>query len=344
MNIKQNVSLKDFSGMKLGGQVKYVCEFNSKSELIEIMSWVKKQGLRFLAIGQGNNVFWKDEGFDGVLIINKTKGIEKSKLTNNEFSVTISGGEDWDQVVGNLTKQGLSGIEYLSLIPGTSAAAPVQNIGAYGKELADVFTKLEAYDTKNGQIITINKSQCNFGYRTSRFKSVDKDRFIIINITLKLIKKSPTGPYYKALEEYFGKNHISDVSIETIRKAVIDIRKAKLPDPKINPNNGSFFANPIVAHDHFESIQKAHQNLVYWKLDDGNVKLSAGRLMEIVGYKDKFDSFTGMSTWPKHTLTIVNKSASSTKDLLKFRDEIMGKVKNEFGITLKQEPELLPYN
>ena len=342
MQILENVSLKDYSSMKLGGNAKYLINIDSKDTLVETITWAKNNKLAYLVVGGGNNIVWRDEGFDGVVLVNKITGIS-SNQNGNRLQITLGSGEDWDSAVEKFTSQGYSGIEYLSYIPGTCGAAPIQNIGAYGGEIAKVLDSVEVYDTTSDQFVTITATDCELGYRASRFKYRDKNRFVIVSISLTLQKTNPSRPYYDAIEKYLSNNNITDeITPMILRKVVIAIRQSRLPDPKINPNNGSFFANPIIDKSQFDNLLIKFPDIINWPTNDGKIKISAGWLIDQIGYKDKYDPETGMATWSQHSLTLVNKSAKSTEDLLNFKHQIVSNVKDKFGIDLEQEPELLP--
>jgi UDP-N-acetylmuramate dehydrogenase len=328
--------------MRLGGIADYLTEANTKDELIEIIEWAKSKKLNMLMVGSGSNIVWRDEGFKGLVIVNKIMGFEASDDDQENLYLTVGAGEDWDSVVERTVELGFSGIESLSLIPGTTGSTPVQNVGAYGSEIADTFVSLEAYDTEANEFIVIQASECGFGYRTSRFKKKDKHRYFIITITLHLTRERKESPLYGSVQKYLEDNNIDEITPEAIRKAVISIRQSKLPDPKVVPNNGSFFTNPIIDSVLFEKLEKEYSSISYWKVDKDSYKLSAAWLIEEAGYKAINDPETGISTWPTQSLVLVNTSAKKTSDLLKFRDKIIKDVKNKFNVTLTQEPELLP--
>jgi UDP-N-acetylmuramate dehydrogenase len=343
MQILENVSLKDYSSMKLGGNARYLIEIDSRETLIGAFDWLKDRKLPYLVIGEGNNIVWKDEGFGGVVLVNKIPGISTKQINDKSLQITLGAGENWDSVVEKFTNEGYSGIENLSSIPGTCGAAPIQNIGAYGGEIAKVLDSVDAYDTTTNQFVSIPASECDLGYRASRFKYNDKNRFVIVSITITLNKNNPQKPYYDAVEKYLNDHNINiEITPMVFRKAVIEIRKLRLPDPKIIPNNGSFFANPIINKPAFDQLLVKFPEIVNWPSGDGKIKISAGWLIDQIGYKDKFDPETGIATWSQHSLTLVNKSAKSTADLLNFKQQIVSKVKDTFGIDLEQEPELLP--
>jgi UDP-N-acetylmuramate dehydrogenase len=341
MTFIQDVLLSDYSTMGLGGNARYLAEISNKSELIDALAFVEQKGLPVIMIGGGSNIIWKDEGFDGLVLINQIKGINLDQ-TENEAELVAGAGEEWDEVVEYAAKLNLSGIESLSLIPGSAGATPIQNVGAYGQEIADTLVSLEAYDTQARDFVTLSKKECEFGYRHSRFKSSDKNRFFITSVKLKLSKTHMSPPFYTSLSNYLESNNVTDYSPMSIRNAVIAIRQAKLPDPKLIHNCGSFFGNPIVDIEKLAELNDTYEHVPSWPSGDGQVKLAAAWLIEQAGYKDKRDMVTGMATWPKQPLVLINEFAHSTKDLLAFKQEIVGAVEAKFGITLEQEPELLP--
>jgi len=349
MKIYQNVPLSKHSTMRLGGNAAYLADINTKFEVGQAINWAKEHNLPVIMIGTGSNIVWKDEGFNGLVLVNKIMGFEAFAEDEENIYITVGAGENWDNVVGQAIATGKSGLEYLSLIPGTAGAAPVQNIGAYGHELAECLVSVEAYDTETNELINIRVEDCGFGYRTSRFKEgPDSNRFFITGLTMHLTKPQPHTTYYHWLEDYFKENNITDPIPLDIRQAVIAIRVGRLPDPLNVANCGSFFANPIIDSVKFSEIIANHPKLAgwptrcFWEQPNGTYKVAAGALLEYLGLKGIRDEKTGMATWPNQALVLVNENAKSTQDLLKFKQFIVDKVQSTFGITLVQEPDLLP--
>lgn len=330
--------------MRLGGAARYLAEVTTRTEVEEAVTWAVEHQIPPLMIGGGSNIIWRDEGFEGLLLINKIPGYEEFPQGEDTVRVTIGAGENWDSVVERTVKSGLSGIEALSLIPGTAGATPIQNVGAYGQEIADTLISIEAYDLHTRQFVTIPASDCQFAYRTSRFKTDDRDRFLITSLTLQLSRKNPEPPFYKALAEYLAVHHRKDTyTPKDIRKAVVDIRSHKLPDPAKVANSGSFFGNPIITQEFFAQLQAAYPDIPHWQTADaGAVKIPAAWLIEQAGLKDTHDKETGMATWKNQALVLINENAKTTGDLMKFKQTITDAVRNKFGIELIQEPELLP--
>lgn len=341
MYILKNVPLQSYSTMRLGGIAQFLTDITDAKEIPEAVAWAETNNVPIIMIGGGSNIIWGDAGFPGLVLVNKIQGFETQAQDEDSAYVTIGAGEHWDSVVERCVQMGYSGIEHLSLIPGTAGATPIQNVGAYGKEIADSLVTLQAYDTKDKKFVTLPKSDCGFGYRTSRFKTTDKGRFLITNITLYLSKTNPTPPFYASLQYYFEQHNITAYTPQVVRDAVINVRNSKLPDPAKVANNGSFFANPVVPKTEFANIHAKFPEMKYWDLEDGTVKLSAGWLVEAAGFKGVHDAETGMATWDKQALVLVNEKAEHTADLLKFKAKIVDKVNSMFGVTLEQEPELI---
>ena len=328
--------------MRLGGTVAYCVDITNRTDLREAITWAYKNKQPVITAGGGSNIVWHDEGFDGLLLINKVMGYQEFQEDSENYYLTVGAGENWDSVVDRSVQAGASGIEALSLIPGTAGATPIQNVGAYGQDISQTLVSIEAYDINGGQFITIPAEDCHFSYRSSRFKTADRGRFVILGITLHLMKTNPIPPFYPSLQAYLDQHQITDFTPKTIRDAVIAIRTAKLPDPAMVANNGSFFANPIIDQGQLSALLDKYPGLVYWPQEGGGIKLSAAWLVEQAGFKDDHDKETGMGTWPTQALVLVNEHAKSTSDLLKFKQKIIDSVQDTFGVQLEQEPELLP--
>jgi UDP-N-acetylmuramate dehydrogenase len=218
----------------------------------------------------------------------------------------------------------------------------VQNVGAYGQEIADTLATVEAYDKQTKSFVNIPVMDCSFGYRTSRFKTTDKGRFFISAITLHLMRGLPEPPFYQPVAVYLAEHGIDRPTPQNIRDAVISIRSSKLPDPAVVANNGSFFANPIIPEDSLVQLEADFPGIPHWPAANGTVKIPAAWLIEQAGFKDYHDDATGMATWTKQPLVFVNEHARTTADLLTFKQKVIDTVQAKFNITLQQEPELLP--
>lgn len=342
VKISEHVSLADHSTMHLGGYAAFAVDITNREELRQALNWAQGRNLPVMVIGEGSNIVWRDEGFAGLLIINKIPGYQTFEEDERNTYLTVGAGENWDKVVERSVRAGLTGIETLSLIPGTAGATPVQNVGAYGQEISQTLITVEAFDTQAWDFVTLRGDECRFAYRDSRFKSADRGRFYIIGLTLHLTKGNPQPPFYGSLQAYLEEHAITTYTPQTIREAVIAIRSSKLPDPALVHNNGSFFANPVVSADQLSVLQDQFPGIKSWPTGEDKSKLSAAWLIEQAGFKGVHDAETGMATWPKQPLVLVNETAKSTADLLAFRQKIIDAVQKKFGLTLVQEPELLP--
>jgi len=336
MDVHTNIPLKNFTTMKLGGNARFMVEVRTPEETVAAYRNASAQSLPVFIIGGGSNVIAKDEGFAGIVIRMRIPGFEIIADDLYATTIRIGAGEEWDSVVKRTVDMRLSGIEALSAIPGTSGASPVQNIGAYGQEIADTLESLVAYDTQQDAFVTLSNSQCGFSYRHSIFRGDQTGRYIITSITLKLSKTVPQPPFYDALQNYFDERHIEIFTQEVIREAVIAIRTNKLPDPKLFPNTGSFFKNAIVEDWQLDDLKAINPDIPTYDMGDGRFKVPSGWLIEQCGYKGKV--LYGMKVNDKNALVLINESATSYSDLANARDEIIGAVRDRFRIQIEQEP------
>lgn len=326
--------------MRLGGPAKFLTEITDRKQIGEAAAWAKDNGCKLIMIGHGSNIVWQDSGFDGLVLVNKIPGFE-IRQEKDSYVAKLGAGEVWDEMVGKLVGEGLSGVEQLSLIPGTVGATPVQNVGAYGRELSDVLISVEAYDLEQDKFVEIPNDECSFAYRRSRFNRKDRGRFMICSITLRLVKVNPSPPFYASLERYLKEHDITEYTPGNIRAAVISIRNSKLPDPKKVANCGSFFGNPIISGKKLAELKTKYTDMPAWETGGGDYKISAAWLLDKLGLKGYKDPATGMALWHAQPLVFVNENAESTKDLLSFREDIKSRVKEKFGLDLVQEPELI---
>lgn len=337
---QENINLSRYSTMRLGGPARYLLEIHESSEIAPAISWAEAKKLPVMMIGVGSNIIWQDKGFPGLILVNNIMGFDLQKQDYSAF-LTVGAGEQWDSVVERVVNEDLSGIEHLSLIPGKTGATPVQNVGAYGREIADTLVCVQAYDKKEKKMIVIPKVECGFSYRASRFNGPDKNRFFITSITLALSHDPPMPPFYFALQHYIKEHDITNYTPQNIRDAVIAIRSSKLPDPAEIANCGSFFKNPIIGYDLLMKLIEKYPGIKYWEISSDQYKISAAWLLEHLGLKGYHEPNTGMAIWDKQALVFVNEKAPNTASLIAFRDAIITKVKDMFDIDLVQEPELI---
>lgn len=336
MDIHTNIPLKNFTTMKLGGNARFMAEARTAEEVASVCRNAKSQSLPIFIIGGGSNVIAKDEGFNGIIIRMRIPGFEIISDDMNSTTIKIGAGEDWDSVVKRVVDMRLSGIEAMSAIPGTTGATPVQNVGAYGQEIADTLQSLEAYDTETDSNVILQNSDCAFAYRTSIFRDKFPGRYVITSITLKLSKNLPQPPFYEALQEYLDKLNIKIFTQETIRNTVIELRNSKLPNPKTLPNVGSFFKNTIIEQWQVDGLKKSYPDIPMFEMGDGNYKIPTGWLIEKAGLKGQL--INGIRIYDKNALVLVNESAKSYSDLAAARDQVIGKVRDMFRVQIEQEP------
>lgn len=341
MNLQTNVPLSRFSTMRLGGNAKFLTEVTSEDELLEAVEFAREKALRIVNVGVGSNIIWTNQGFDGLVIVHRNSSVS-SNQEDGAVKFEVGSGKNWDEFVAETVEQSLSGIEALSLIPGTCGAAPVQNIGAYGQEVADSITEVRAYDLHESTFVTLDHEACGFHYRQSIFNTSEKGRYLITKVTFRLHASNPQPPFYKDVDSYFESKDIMSPTPQQLREAVIAIRSNKLPDPSEVANNGSFFKNPIVEHVIAAKLKEQSPDLPAWELEDGRVKISAAWLIEQAGFnRGYYDDVTGMATWKNQSLVLVNQQAKSSDDVFAFRDNIIDSVSKKFGIILEQEPETI---
>ena len=336
MDVMTNISLKQYTTMKLGGEARYMATADSASDVVSLYRNARKENLPIFVLGGGSNVITHDEVFEGIVLLNKIKGFEVISETDETTDVKIGAGEVWDEVVEKAIGLGLQGIEAMSGIPGTAGAAPVQNVGAYGQEIADTLISLEAYDSKTDTIVIIPADECNFSYRNSIFRDKEKGRYCILNITLRLNKAEPKPPYYASLQRYIDENDIREVNLSVIRVAVLNIRSEKLPDPAELPSAGSFFKNALVEKWKLEELQKEYSDIPNYAMPDGRYKIPTGWLIDKAGLRGYRSH--GMRVYEKNALVLVNDSATGYDDLAAIREEIVQIVFDKFGIKIEQEP------
>jgi UDP-N-acetylmuramate dehydrogenase len=336
MEIHTNIPLKNYTTMRLGGNARFMVEVHTPEEVAEVCRNAHRQNLPIFILGSGSNTIVRDEGFAGIVVRNRLMGFETVNEEPGQITIKVGAGENWDEIVGRTVDMNLTGIEAMSAIPGTAGAAPVQNVGAYGQEIADTLVSLEAYDIQTDRFVILESSDCGFSYRNSIFRSTSAGRYVITSVTLRLYKAAPQPPFYGAVQEYFDTHNITLFTPQAIREAVIDIRKNKLPDPAITPNTGSFFKNAIIEDWQLADLKKDYPDVPTYDMSDGRFKVPTGWLIEQVGLKGK--TLHGMRVHDKNALVLINESAKSYADLASARDEIIGAVRDHFRITIEQEP------
>lgn len=291
-----------------------------------------------LILGGGSNILFT-RNYDGLVLKNEIKGLEIVREENNHVYVKAGAGENWHGFVMYCITNGLAGLENLSLIPGNAGAGPMQNIGAYGVEIKDVFHELEAFHLKDKAVVTFKKEDCAFGYRDSVFKGKYKDQFAITSITCRLSRTPVFNTSYGAIEAELEKMKIQELSIKAVSQAVINIRKSKLPDPAIIGNAGSFFKNPEITASNFERLKNEFPGIIGYPLPDGRVKLAAGWLIEQCGWKGYRAGDAGCHE--RQALVLVNYGQATGAEIYDLSLRIVESVHSRFGLFLEREVNIV---
>jgi len=342
MQIQPNISLKKYNTFGIDVTAKYFATFNSIDEIDELLEFSKpqtlNQKLQTLILGGGSNILFT-KNFDGIVLKNELKGIELLKEDEHYVYVKVGAGENWHQFVLHCICNNWAGVENLSLIPGNVGASPMQNIGAYGVEIKEVFHSLEAYHLNEKKIIAFNLNDCQFGYRESVFKKKYRNEFVIAHVTFRLKKQPNFNTSYGAIERELESMNIKELSIKAISDAVIHIRTSKLPEPSLIGNAGSFFKNPEIDNVEFDKIKSAFPEMVGYKLPNNNVKVAAGWLIEQCGWKGYRQGDCGC--FEKQALVLVNYGTANGSEILELSEKIIYSVNEKFGIILEKEVNII---
>ena len=341
--ITENISLKSYNTFGIDVSAHYFSSFATQDQLKDLITMTPAPPL---ILGGGSNLLFTRD-IDGLVLKNEISGIDLVLEDEEYVYVKTGAGENWHGFVLYCLDRDWAGVENLSLIPGSVGAAPMQNIGAYGVEIKDVFYELEAYDLDEQKVYTFSLNDCEFGYRESVFKKKYRDRFVILNVTFRLRKEPVFHTSYGAIREELEKMGVSQLSIKAISQAVINIRSSKLPDPKVIGNAGSFFKNPTVANERFNSLRAEFPGIVgYPNPPDqtgaaiGNsTKLAAGWLIEQCGWKGFRRGDAGCHA--RQALVLVNYGKASGEEIYDLSEEILLSVERKFGVTLEREVNII---
>jgi UDP-N-acetylmuramate dehydrogenase len=337
MKIEENYDLKNLNTFGVSVRAKFFVEVQKELDFKELFDVPEFKNNEKLFLGGGSNVLLTKD-FDGIVILNKLKGIEILSEDNEHVLVRALSGEIWHNLVEFAVTRGYWGVENLSLIPGTVGAAPMQNIGAYGTELKNVLESVEAYDVENGEKRIFSKEECELGYRESVFKNSLKGKYFITAVVLRLNKKEKKNLTYKVLTDHLEKNQIEVKGPKDISDAVAAIRRSKLPDPKVIGNAGSFFKNVFVDQARLAELKREYPGIPYFE-EDGVIKIPAGWLVEMCGWKGKRLGNVGVHD--KQALVLVNHGGANGEELKNLADTIIKEVFEKFRLKLTPEVNLL---
>jgi UDP-N-acetylmuramate dehydrogenase len=338
MTVEKNFPLLKYNTFGFNVKANLFVEVFTIDELRQVLVSGEFSSIPKLILGGGSNIlFTKD--FDGLVIKMSIGGMAVMKDCIDTVLVEAGAGVEWHQLVLYSLGNSLNGIENLSLIPGTAGAAPIQNIGAYGVELKDVFHSLKAMDIITGEVKEFTKADCDFGYRSSIFKHELKNKYVIVSVTLSLHKKNVANITYGSVKSELAKQGISEATAKDISRIICEIRTSKLPDPLIFGNAGSFYKNPVIPIQKYLELENKYPGISAYKADDENMKVAAGWLIENAGWKGK--KFGNAATYEKQALVLVNTGNASPDEILALSRLIKDSVYNKFGIMLEEEVNII---
>lgn len=335
MKWQENFSLKQYNTFGIDIYAKYFAGFSTVPALEELISNQKE---KLLILGGGSNILFT-KNFDGLVLKNEISGIELINEDEHYAYVKAGAGVNWHSFVLHCIAHDFAGVENLSFIPGNVGASPMQNIGAYGVEIKDVFERLEAFDLTEKKLVQFSLNDCLFGYRESVFKRKYKDRFVIVSVTFRLKRNPEFNISYGMIAQELERMNIEELSIKAVSQAVINIRRSKLPDPAETGNAGSFFKNPTISNEQYKALKEKHSDMVGYPVADNKIKLAAGWLIEQCGWKGYRDGDAGCHA--KQALVLVNYGIATGNDIYTLSEKILESVKSNFGIELEREVNIV---
>jgi UDP-N-acetylmuramate dehydrogenase len=335
MQLTEKFSLKTYNTFGIHVMAKYFAAFSNTNALAEIL---ENKIEHKLILGGGSNILFT-KNFDGLVLKNEIAGIQKISEDDAHVYIRAGAGVGWHELVLYCINNDFAGVENLSLIPGSVGASPMQNIGAYGVEIKDVFHALEAYNIEEKKMVSFSKNDCSFGYRESIFKNKYKGQFVITSVTFQLNKIPTYNTCYGAIETELEKMGVQSLSIKAISDAVIHIRQSKLPDPKLIGNAGSFFKNPTIENTQFEKLKTEFSNIVGYPVGENETKLAAGWLIEKCGWKGYRKGDAGCHE--KQALVLVNYGNAMGEEILELSEKIIDSVKLMFDVELHREVNII---
>jgi UDP-N-acetylmuramate dehydrogenase len=338
MLFSENFSLKKYNSFGIAASARYFASFDSVQQLAELLHANKETVHQTMILGGGSNILFTRD-FDGVVLKNELAGIEVIKEDADAVYIKAGAGVNWHQFVLYCIEHNYAGVENLSLIPGNVGASPMQNIGAYGVEIKDVFHSLEAFHLQDKKQVEFNLAECEFGYRESVFKGKYRNKFVILNVTYRLGKHPQFNISYGAINQELQNMGVQELSIAAVSQAVINIRRSKLPDPAVIGNAGSFFKNPEVDNDRFNALRERYPAIVGYDLHNGKTKLAAGWMIEQCGWKGYRKGDAGCHSL--QALVLVNYGNAKGEEVFALSADIIASVEEKFGVTLQREVNII---
>lgn len=335
--LQTDVSLRPYNTLGIDVRARWFAQPHCLADVRQLLAWCHKHQLPLNILGEGSNVLLTRD-LDGVVVRMALRGVQVVLEQGHEVWLRAAAGESWANFVQLSLALGLGGLENLSLIPGTVGAAPVQNIGAYGVELADVVAEVTAVDRHSGQLKTLNPAACRFAYRDSLFKQ-EPDRWIITQVLFRLSRQAPLRLDYGGLRQYLQQQGVSHPDFSAVSRAVCAMRREKLPDPATLGNAGSFFKNPLVDASLAKSLRQRYPDVVSYPQGDGQVKLAAGWLIDQAGWKGRREGDVGVHQ--SQALVLVNHGYATGEQVLQLAQRIQADISGCFGVQLEMEPVAL---
>lgn len=332
----ENAPLLTRNTLRVDARAKLLAEVRDASKLPELLDFPAIRSSRLMVLGEGSNILLTGN-VDGTVLAMETRGVHVEQ-DGNVARIAVAAGERWDDFVRWTLGQGFAGLENLILIPGTVGAAPIQNIGAYGTEVAEFIESVEAWDRIERRVVTLNRDACAFGYRDSLFKH-EPDRFVVTAVRFALPRQHALRIDYAGIREELDRMGVSNPAPFHVAEAVVHLRTRKLPDPAVIGNAGSFFKNPLVDAAQGEALKREHPELVAWLSKDTHWKLSAAWLIEAAGFKGMREGDAGISN--RHALVLVNHGKASGQELWAFAQRVIEGVYTRFGVRLEPEPVVI---
>jgi len=338
MHIQENISLKPYNTFGVEAKARYFAAFSSEQELKNFLADPAFSNQQTLILGGGSNILFTAD-YEGLVLVNQIRGIEILEDKEDDITIRVGAGEEWDDLVDYCVKQGWGGLENLSYIPGSVGASPIQNIGAYGSEVKDTLSMVHTLNHENLMPVTYSKEDCLFDYRDSIFKKRLKGKRIITHVVFRLSKKPVFHMDYGNLKKTVHQK--GEVNLQTIRQSVIEIRKSKLPEPEETGSAGSFFKNPVLSHEEYKNLRFRHPDIPSFPLAEQKHKIPAGWLIDQLGWKGHREGDAGVHN--KQALVLVNHGEATGKQIYQLSQKIRESVREAFHIDLEYEVNILTH-
>ncbi len=348
IDILENVHLADLTTFGVGGPARYFARVSTETDIEAALAFARESGLGHIVLGGGSNVLISDEGFPGLVILNRITGFDFGEA-GDRVTVRVGGGEDWQEFTDRCVARGWQGVECLAGIPGTVGACPIQNVGAYGQEVSQVISRVRCLEAATGKAVSFDKGECAFGYRESIFNTGLAGKYIVTSVIFNLSIGGAPVVKYRELEERLS--DITSPTLADVRDAVLAIRNGKGLVVKEGYESfrsaGSFFKNPVVTRSQFEQIESlvavhGRPKNWAWPLPDGDVKISAACLIQLSGF-DRGEGRGNAGISPRHTLVLINRGGASASEIVEFAAEVRRRVFDRFGVVLTPEARLIGF-